>query len=216
VITRWSFGMKLDRVLSSVVLPEPVPPLTMMLSRAPVEGQRRDDRVHAAAVGEPGIHHRADFVHAAADLRHNAVDDLQQVGIVAEVDAGLFQAAAALHEDVLGAVDQNVADRAVLQEQLQRTEAEGLVQHLLDQPLALAAIEQRLFLVAQVLDDEANLLAEHVARQLADAGQVELIDELAVDLPLEVLELLLLRSFGGSQAGGGGWKRTHVASPREG
>ncbi len=31
---RSSFGMKLDSVLSSVVLPEPVPPEMMMLSRA--------------------------------------------------------------------------------------------------------------------------------------------------------------------------------------
>ena len=122
VTMRSSFGMKLDSVLSSVVLPEPVPPEMMMFSRAlmrafqqhhhlgreglvveqvfqlerigaeaangdrgAVQGQRRNDRVHAGAVRQAGVDHRADFVDAAADLRHDAVDDLHQVLVVAEL-----------------------------------------------------------------------------------------------------------------------------------
>ncbi len=34
VMTRSSFGMKLDSVLSNVVLPQPVPPLMTMFRRA--------------------------------------------------------------------------------------------------------------------------------------------------------------------------------------
>ncbi len=119
--------MKLDSVLSSVVLPEPVPPEMMMFSRAlmapsssitisgvkalvvqqvfelervgaeaanrdagAVEGQRRNDRVHAGAVRQAGVDHRADFVDAAADLRHDAVDDLHQVLVVAELRRSVF------------------------------------------------------------------------------------------------------------------------------
>ena len=39
---------------------------------------------------QAGIDHRADFVDAAADLRHDAVDDLHQVGVVAELRRSVF------------------------------------------------------------------------------------------------------------------------------
>ena len=89
-----------------------------------------------------------------------------------------------------GPVDQDVADRRVLEQHLQRPQAEGLVEHLLDQPLAFVAIQQRVFGVAQVLDDQADLAAQHVALQFADLGQVELVDQLAVDALFECVEFL--------------------------
>ena len=68
----------------------------------------------------------------------------------------------------------------------------------LDQPLALVAVQQRVFGVAEVLDDQADLAAQRVAFQLAHPRQVELVDELAVDALLELLEVALFR-VGGSQ-----------------
>ena len=56
-----------------------------------------------------------------------------------------------------GPVDQDVADLVVLEQQLERAEAEGLVEDLVDEPLALDAVEQRVLGVAQVLDDPADL-----------------------------------------------------------
>ena len=64
------------------------------------------------------------FVDAAAHLRHDLVDDPEQVPIVAESDAGEFEQALALDIDLLVAVDQNVRDRRVLQQRLERTETE--------------------------------------------------------------------------------------------
>ena len=61
------------------------------MTARPVERQRRNDRVHAGAVRQAGVGHRADFVHAPADLRHDAVDDLHQVLVVAELHLRLFQ-----------------------------------------------------------------------------------------------------------------------------
>ena len=111
---------------------------------------------------------------------------------------GLFDLAAAFHVDVLGTVDHDIADRVVLEQQLERAEAEGLVEHFLDQPLALAAVEQRVFGVAQVFDHQANLAAEHVPFQFAHARQVELIHQLGVDPPLERLEVGALVLVAGS------------------
>ena len=93
----------------------------------------------------------------------------------------LLHLAAPFHVDALRTVDQDVADRVVLEQHFQRSQAERLVEHLLDQPLAFVAVEQRVFGVAQMLDDQADLAAQHVAFQFADFGQVQLVDELAVD-----------------------------------
>ena len=69
----------------------------------------------------------------------------------------------------------------VLQQRLQGTQAEGLVEDLVDQPVPLVAVEQGAFGVAEVLDHQADLAAEHVAFQLAHLREVELVDQLAVD-----------------------------------
>ena len=82
--------------------------------------------------------------------------------------------------------------------EFQRAQAERLVEHLVDQPVALVAVEQRVFAVAEVLDDQADLAAQHVAFQLAHLGQVELVDQLAVDPLLEFFEAALFR-VGGSR-----------------
>ena len=68
----------------------------------------------------------------------------------------LLHLAAAFDVDLVRAVDQDVADRRVLEQHLQRPEAERLVEHLVDEPLALHAVEQRVFGVAQALDDQAD------------------------------------------------------------
>ncbi len=165
-----------------------------------VQRQRRNDRIETRAVDHAGVDHRAGLVHAAAHLRNDAVDDLHQVVVVAEDNAGLLHLAAALAVDVLRAVDENVADRRVLQQHLQRPEAEGLVEHFAYQPLALVAVQQRVFGVAEVLDNQADFAAKRVALQFAHPRQVELVDQLAVDALLELLEVALFR-IGGAQGG---------------
>ena len=156
----------------------------------PVDRQRRNDRVDAGAVGESGVDHRADLVAAAADRADDLVDDVHQVGVVLELDVGQFQSSLAFDVDLPRAVDQDVADVRVGQEELQRSEAEGLVEDLADQALALGEVEDRLFLVAELGDEFANLLAGLVVVLSSNAGQVELVDELAVDPVLHLVELV--------------------------
>ena len=61
----------------------------------------------------------------------------------------------------------------------------------LDELLALVAVQQRVFAVAEVLDHQADFAAQHVAFQLADLGQVELVDQLAVDPLLQFVQRAL-------------------------
>ena len=248
MITRWSGWMKLDSVLSRVVLPEPVPPEMMMFSRAfmapsmsasisgvnalkrsrsslveraraehpdgdhgAVECQRRDDGVEPRAVGQPGVDHRRGLVDAAADPRDDPVDDLEQVLVVAENDFRLLDPAFLLDEDLLGAVDHDVADLVVLEQELERTEAEGLVEDLVDQTLPLVAVQERVLGVAEVLDHAPDLVAQRLRVHLADPVHVEPVDQPHVDMALERLVLLdgrvrfLDRLRAGGGGGGGGW-----------
>ena len=60
-----------------------------IVSSGPVERQRRDDRVDAAAVGQAGVDHRRGLVDAPADLGDDLVDDAPQVRLVAEAASRL-------------------------------------------------------------------------------------------------------------------------------
>ena len=83
-------------------------------------------------------------------------------------DLGLFQLAAAFDVDVLRAVDHDFADRRLLEQHFERAEAERFVEHFLDQAIALVAIEEGVFGVAEMLDDEPDFAAQDVAFELAD------------------------------------------------
>src|SRR5262249_35972315 len=98
--------------------------------------------------------------------------------------------AVALDVDGVVAVDRDVRDRLVLHQRLQRPEAEGLVEHLADQALALGAVEQAGAALAEVVGDAADFGAELVAVERADHRQVHAGDELAVELVLEAAELV--------------------------
>src|ERR1019366_8366184 len=58
-----------------------------------------------------------------------------------------------------------------------------------DQSFTLHAIEERVFRVAQALDDRADFAAQGVAGQIADAREIEFIHELAVDDAFEFFEV---------------------------
>ena len=89
-----------------------------------------------------------------------------------------------------GTVDQNIADGRVFEEHFQGAEAERLVEHFVDEAFAFHAIEERVFRIAQAFDDEADFAAKRIARQVADARKIELVDQLAMNQPFEVFEAL--------------------------
>ncbi len=80
-----------------------------------------------------------------------------------------------------------------LSKQLERPEAERLVEDLVDQPLALVAVQERVLGVAELLDDAPDLVAQRLGVDLGDAVHVEPVDQPHVDVALERLVLLLGR-----------------------
>ena len=114
-------------------------------SRA-VERQRRNDRIDTRAVGQARIHHRRRLIHPAAYARDDAVDDLQQVAIVAERRIGLLEHAAFLNEHMVLAVDQDVGDLWIAQQRLERAQTEDLIQQIGLDLLLLIQAERHLLL----------------------------------------------------------------------
>ena len=76
-----------------------------------VDRQRRNDDIDARSIGQAGIAHRRGFIHAPADVGHDLVDDVAQVGVVLENYVGLLQYAASLDIYLSISVDQDVVDR---------------------------------------------------------------------------------------------------------
>ena len=64
----------------------------------PRRRQRRDDDVDAAAVLEAGVGERRGLVDAAADLVDDALGDLEQMLLVAELDLGELELALAFDD----------------------------------------------------------------------------------------------------------------------
>jgi hypothetical protein len=112
----------------------------------------------------------------------------------------LFTATLDIH--LLGPVHQDVADGRVLEEDFERPEAEGLVENFFDELFAFDPVQQRVFGVAEVLDDASDVPAHAVGAEIFDAGEVESFDEFAVDDAFEIFEVLAAAG-GAAEAGAG-------------
>ena len=197
VATRSSSGMNAESALSRVVLPLPVPPEMMMLTRALMHAGRKstisgvialfairslassgrtpnrriESNVPSSASGGmialtrlPSAS-RASTIGLVSSTRRPTRPAIRwtiwtQVPFVVERDVGLAPAGpSARRRPCLGTVDQDVGDRRVAHQRLERPQAECLVQHLVDQPLALGQVEQVGALAAHLLRHPPDLHA---------------------------------------------------------
>ena len=159
----------------------------------PIDRDRPDRHVDARSVGQPGVDHRLGFVHAAPDAADDLVDDAQDVRLVLEAHGRPLQLAEALDVDPLVRVDQDVGDRGVLQEGLDGPEARELVHDLVDELAELARVERDTLGQNVVGDELVHLLAQLRSRCSLDVGEIELVDQLAVQRHLGIDELRLLQ-----------------------
>src|SRR6185437_2388409 len=98
------------------------------------------------------------------------------------------QLAAPLYEDHLRTVHQNVADRRIAEERLDRSESDHLVDDLLYDLVALALAERSGF-IAQKIQNRAPDLCRYYALvlDLLQRVEVEPLDEPAVQIALELI-----------------------------
>ena len=142
------------------------------------------------------VHHRRAVVDAAADAADDAVDDAQQVLVVLERRGDAFEHALSLDEDLLVGVDQDVVDRRIAEQRLERPEAEHIVQDLGEQRFAFAQVDRGRLLGQQLTEKSANLTFGARAIRLRQRFQVQPVEQLAVDVAtqLQVLRTRALRS----------------------
>ena len=152
----------------------------------PDQRERRNHRADARAVGQARVHDRRRIVDAAADGAHDAVDDHAHVRLILEADVGFHQAAGALDVDVVEAVDHDVADGGVLEQLLQRPQAEDFIENLLDELLALGHRHRQRFVDDQPLDHVADLAAHAVLVQVLELIGRQRVQQLLMDLALDL------------------------------
>ena len=168
--------------------------------RAP-EGERRDDRVDAAAVGKAGVDHRRSLVDAATDLRDDLVDDAHHVRVVDEADVRALELAVALDVDLVGRVDHDLRHAVVTQQRLDRAVAEDVVRQLADDLAALLAGQRGAVECELLVDRAVDAIREVVAVLLVELG-AELGDALVMDACLQ-LRVRIDRDDARRRAGGG-------------
>ena len=93
---------------------------------------------------------------------------------------------AALDVDVVEAVDHDVADGRVLQQRLERPQAEHLVQDLFDHALALGERHGNAFVRDQPLHYHADLRAHALFVQRSSCSGIERVQQLVMDLALDL------------------------------
>ena len=105
--------------------------------------------------------------------------------VIAEGDASSRQLAAPLDVDVLRTIDEDVADRRVAEQRLDRSKSGDFVDDLLDDLLALGRGEWG-FLGTDEVDHRVSDLRRHHAlvRDPLQSREVETLHQLAVQLEL--------------------------------
>ena len=109
--------------------------------------------------------------------------------LVLEAHQGRLEHAAALDVDLLVAVDQNVVDGRILEQRLDRSESHHLVEDLGDEVFQLLRVEGQPFRHGVLRDHPVNLAADFVLRHLLERGQVDLLDQPAMQPDLGIEQL---------------------------
>jgi Rad3-related DNA helicase len=155
--------------------------------RRAVERQRRDDRVHTRSVGEARVDHRARLVDAPADRADDTLDDLLQMPFVLERDFRGLEPAVPFDVDLIESIDQDVRDRRVCEQDLERSETEQLVQHVGDDALALVKAQRCPVAVEHAANQRPNLRLGVLALDPRQAIEVESVEQILMDAALEFL-----------------------------
>ncbi|CRI64972.1 hypothetical protein THIOKS12210017 [Thiocapsa sp. KS1] len=152
-----------------------------------VECQRRDDGIHAGAVRQPSVDHGRGLVDPAPDTRDDTVDDGHEMTVVVEARTRQFQPTVALDIDLARPVDQDVRDRGIGQQTLQRTQTQDLVLDLFDDPLPGLGIERQRLLIHEALARLLDLGACLGVLEVREERQIHHLDDVLQKIVFRLL-----------------------------
>src|SRR5581483_3758331 len=172
-----------------------------------VDADRTHGNVDARAVLQAGVAQRMRFVDAAADGGNDLVDDAQQVLLVLETNGQRLQHAAALHVDAFMTVDQDIADRRVLEQRLKRAETRHFVEYLGNEFVELLRIKREPLDQHVLRDQLLNVIADLLFGQLFKRRKVDLLDQAPVQAYLGVEQFFAMQRIGNRRLRLDGQKR---------
>src|SRR5919201_3792020 len=91
------------------------------------------DRICPAAIHHPGVYQRLVEVDLPTNQCHYFLDHLLELGLIPERRWHVFEPTVAFYVDLVEAVNQDVCDRAVRHQRLQRSHPHDLVEERIDQ-----------------------------------------------------------------------------------
>ncbi len=145
-----------------------------------VQGEWRDDDVHARAVRKTRVLERLRFVDAPADRSDDPLDDPHHVLVGLERHIRKLELALPLDIDPERAVHHDLGHGVVVEERLDRPEAEDLVDDLLEHPLTLDARDDRAVLVDEPVEHVLDLGADSLHVREVEP-RVEVVDDLGLE-----------------------------------
>src|SRR5262249_34948648 len=107
---------------------------------------------------------------------------------ISEDDVRTLEAAPPLDVHVAWAVHEDVGDRPILHQRLDRSQPKRLGRDLDDESIAVLATERCGLRLEHALDHAMDLRLNSVGRNEIELGQIESLDELPVDPRLELGE----------------------------
>ena len=155
--------------------------------RRPIESERRNDHVHARSIGEPRVDQRRGFVDSSPHGGYDLVDDAHQVSVVPEAGDRLLDLAAPFDEDVTATVDQDVRNRRILEQWLERAEAEDFVLNLLHEALSLLQRQQELLFFENLDRCGRDVRADPLLADGRNSTEVDHFEQSIVDPRLQIL-----------------------------
>ena len=141
--------------------------ITEDASSKPADRQRRTIQRHrrnrggdARPIRQASRDNRIRLIDSAPGRRDHFFDDVQEVFVVLELNRGTLQQAAPFDVNLVVVIHQDVGDRRVFQDGLQRAEPEHFIKDLLDDAIALRQRHWNVFLKQEFSDGASDFAAQ--------------------------------------------------------
>ena len=124
-----------------------------------------------------------------SDARDDAIDDLHQVRIIFEAQAGRLEFARPFHIDLVVTIHQDVGDGGIFEQGLERAQTEDFIENFPGQALALGEAQRHGLAVHRIPNQQQHFFARGVAGGAPQFLQIETVKDLAVEVGLDLLVL---------------------------
>ena len=181
-----SIGRVSDRIATRSSALQPLRRKAADGEQRTVDGQRRNDGVDTRAIRQACVDHRRAVVDAPSDAADDPIDHPHQVLVVLERRRQPFELALALDVHQLVGVDQDVRDRWVAQQRLERTKSEDLVDDVAEDRFALGHAQRHAFFGNQVEQQRPDFGFGTWPLDRRQRFEVQPVQQLAMNVGLEL------------------------------